>query len=57
MDDREQHQRSEDEDAAQAEADRVEDLNVDEAEAASVKGGRMGDPCDGGEIQSRSTRW
>ena len=27
----------------------VEDLDVDEDEADAVKGGRRGDPCDGGE--------
>lgn len=27
----------------------VEDLDVNEDEAAEVKGGRIGDPCDGGE--------
>lgn len=27
----------------------VEDLDVNEDEAEAVKGGRMGDPCDGGE--------
>ena len=27
----------------------VEDLDVDEDEADAVKGGRMADPCEGGE--------
>ena len=28
---------------------KVDDLDVDEEEADAVKGGRIGDPCDGGE--------
>lgn len=29
--------------------DAVEDLDVNEDEAEAVKGGRMADPCEGGE--------
>ena len=29
--------------------DQVEDLEVDEKDASAVKGGRMSDPCEGGE--------
>ena len=34
---------------AKNESTAIEDLDTDEAEADKVKGGRLGDPCDGGE--------
>ena len=34
---------------SEREAEQVEDLDVDEEEAAEVKGGRLADPDEGGE--------